>query len=308
MSDWDQQPVLSRCVDDDGEGVERYPLREAEIAPGLVVRRALPGRGRRMVGPWCFLDHFGPLAIGSGGGVQVGPHPHIGLQTVTWLIQGEILHRDSLGSEQLIRPGQLNIMTAGRGIAHSEETPADHSETIEGLQMWLALPGEQSSIAPAFDHFADLPADTLDGSQVTVALGRWRGLESPARVYSQTIALEMRLVADSACVVPLDPGHEHALLPIHGDIEYDNQAIARGALYYLDRGRRQIELRASTRATAFLVGGEPFAEQPVMWWNFVAREPQTIRRAREDWESGRRFGRVTGTALGRIAAPPLKGS
>lgn len=287
-------------------GVEPYPLRETEIQPRLRVRRALPASGRRLVGPWCFLDHFGPLEIGAGRGIQLGPHPHIGLQTVTWLFQGEILHRDSLGSEQLIRPRQLNIMTAGRGIAHSEETPAHHGDTVHGLQMWLALPREHAAASPAFDHFDALPTREVGGSQVTVAVGRWCDKESPAPVYSPAVALEIRLDAGEPCPLPLDPDYEHALLPLHGDVRFHDVTLTPGALWYFDRGRRWIELYAPTGALAFLVGGERFAERPILWWNFVASDLPTIRRAREDWEHGRRFGAVNGASAARVAAPPLR--
>lgn len=166
------------------------PAREARVGD-VLVRRLLPLRQRRSVGAWCFVDHYGPMSVDGVAGMRVPPHPHIGLQTVTWLIAGNVLHRDSLGSEQMIRPGQLNLMTAGRGIAHAEESPAEHDPQLHGVQLWVALPDAQRRVAPAFEHHAELPAFAAGGFEVTVFLGSLPGAQSPATVYSEIVGAEI---------------------------------------------------------------------------------------------------------------------
>src|SRR6266487_1264181 len=182
--------------------------REARVGD-VTVRRLLPLRQRRSVGAWCFVDHYGPMSVDGMAGMRVPPHPHIGLQTVTWLISGNVLHRDSLGSEQMIRPGQLNLMTSGRGIAHAEESPADHDPGLHGVQLWLALPGAHRDTAPGFEHHAELPAVRLGGLDATVFAGSLAGVSSPARVFSGVVGAELSAPADAQGTVPLLPGHEH---------------------------------------------------------------------------------------------------
>ena len=175
-----------------GAGEPELTVARLARVGDLEVRRLMPLRRRRSVGAWCFVDHYGPASVDGVAGMQVPPHPHIGLQTVTWLLAGNVLHRDSLGSEQMIRPGQLNLMTAGRGIAHSEESPEDHDPALHGVQLWLALPGADRAVAPAFEHHAGLPSFRLAGFEVTVFAGTLAGVRSPATVFSPVTGAELR--------------------------------------------------------------------------------------------------------------------
>jgi quercetin 2,3-dioxygenase len=286
--------------------LESYPAREAALPGGLVVRRALPRAGRRMVGPWCFLDHYGPLSFEAGKPMDIGPHPHIGLQTVTWLIEGEALHHDSLGHERLIKPGQLNLMTAGSGISHAEETPSRSSGRLHGVQLWVALPEARRHGRPAFDHYADLPVAAIDSVRAAVLMGELAGMRSPATAHSRMVGAEVVAHADGEARVPLDPRFEHALLLIDGRAALGERVLEPATLYYLGTGRDGLSLSARAGSRLMLLGGEPFGEHILMWWNFVARTADEIAQARNDWEQGsRRFGSVPAYAGGRIPAPPL---
>ncbi len=288
------------------------PAGEAELTSArlarvgdIEVRRMLPLRRRRSVGAWCFIDHYGPASVDGVAGMQVPPHPHIGLQTVTWLLEGNVLHRDSLGSEQMIRPGQLNLMTAGRGIAHSEESPAEHDPGLHGVQLWLALPGPDRQAAPAFEHHADLPVAALGGLRVTVFAGALAGGRSPARVYSPLAGAEVSAPRDARGRIPLAAGHEHVIFVAEGTAEVDGTVLAPGGLLYLGTGRGSVDLAAAGGTRAFLLGGEPLGETLLMWWTFVGRTPGDIAGAAADWANGERFGQVTGYRGAPLAAPPL---
>ncbi|MBO0776234.1 MAG: pirin family protein [Actinobacteria bacterium] len=271
----------------------------------IAVRRLLPLRRRRSVGAWCFVDHYGPTSVDGVAGMQVPPHPHIGLQTVTWLIEGDVLHRDSLGSEQMIRPGQLNLMTAGRGIAHSEESPAGHDPALHGVQLWLALPGADRQAAPAFEHHADLPVTGLGGLRATVFAGSLADARSPARVFSPLVGAELAAPRDAQARIPLAPGHEHVLFVAEGSARAGGTLLAPGALLYLGTGLPAVDLAAAEGTRVFLLGGEPLGETLLMWWNFVGRTPADIMEAAADWAAGERFGRVSGYRGAPLAAPPL---
>jgi quercetin 2,3-dioxygenase len=271
----------------------------------IEVRRLLPLRRRRSVGGWCFVDHYGPMSVDGVAGMQVPPHPHIGLQTVTWLIEGNVLHRDSLGSEQMIRPGQLNLMTAGRGVAHSEESPADHDPGLHGVQLWLALPGADREAAPAFEHHAQLPVLGLGGAEVTVFAGSLAGVTSPARTYSPLVGAEIHAVREGSVTVPLIPGHEHVIFAARGTAGFNGTSLAPGALLYLETGRDSLTLMAPAGARLFLLGGEPLGETLLMWWNFVGRAPDDIIEATQAWAAGERFGEVRGYRGAPLPAPPL---
>ena len=269
---------------------------------GIPVARSLPRRGRRTVGPWCFVDHFGPADVPEAA-MQVGPHPHIGLHTVTWVLEGEVLHRDSLGSEQLIKPGQLNLMTAGRGVAHAEETPPGATGTLHGLQLWVAQPQATRDGAPAFEHHSTLPEAEAGGAVATVLVGELAGVHSPARVDSPMVGADLMIGGPAA--VPLDPAFEHGLLVVDEPVAVDGTIVAPGAFAYFEPGRAELGLARTGRAgRALLVGGTPFEEPVLMWWNFVARTREEMVQARREWEAGSaRFGPVE-SELGRIAAPP----
>lgn len=262
--------------------VEVAESRVAQVGTATV-RRALPSRPRRTVGPWCFADHFGPVEPSGGGGLVIGPHPHIGLQTVTWLVAGELLHRDSLGSEQLIRPGQLNLMTAGHGVAHAEESTG--SGTLHGAQLWIAQPERTRHGPPAFEHHAALPQAALSGGgTATVLVGALaRGVASPARRDTDHVGAELDLPG-GAVMVPLDPAFEHALMVLSGVVDVAGTTVPPGRLAYLGTGRHEVALSTvAGPVRALLLGGVPFGEALLMWWNFVARDRQEIDRAYRAW-------------------------
>jgi redox-sensitive bicupin YhaK (pirin superfamily) len=258
-----------------------------------------------MVGAWCFLDAYGPHDLTGTAGMRVGPHPHIGLQTVSWLVEGEILHRDSLGSLQDIRPGQLNLMTAGRGISHSEETPVEHGSVLQGVQLWVALPDADRDVAPAFTHHADLPVITDGGLTATVLMGELSGEVSPARTFSPLLGAEITLAAGSDTRLPIRTDFEYAVLTLDGAATVDGVSLKAGPLLYLGQGRSSLNLQAGSETRVMLLGGEPFEERLVMWWNFVARDHDEIVQAREEWAHGSAFGEVHGYAGPAIPAPPM---
>ncbi len=276
---------------------------------GIAVSRTLPHRDRRMVGAWCFVDQYGPHDTVSGPPMRVAPHPHTGLQTVSWLVQGEVLHQDSLGSVALIEPGQLNLMTAGRGIAHSEESPRERSRLLEGVQLWVALPDPYRHTDPDFAHHPDLPVLAEGGVAITVIMGELAGAASPARTFSPLVGAEIALEAAAATRIELNRDFEYAALALRGEPEVDGAPITAGSLLYLGRGGTGLDLRGGAAPSrVLLLGGEPFAERIVMWWNFVGRGHDEIVVDREDWMAGTRFGRVDGYDGAPIPAPPMPGT
>jgi quercetin 2,3-dioxygenase len=270
--------------DDDLEVTE---AREARVGD-MTVRRLLPLRLRRSVGAWCFVDHYGPMSVDGVAGMRVPPHPHIGLQTVTWLISGNVLHRDSLGSEQMIKPGQLNLMTAGRGIAHSEESPVEHDPLLHGVQLWVAMPDASRHVEPAFAHHAELPSAGIGGFEVTVFAGSLGGARSPALMFSEIVGAELAAGRDA----------------LAGAAEVAATVLRPGQLMYLSTGRDQVTVSAPAGSRLFLLGGVPLGERLLMWWNLVARTPDEIEAAVADWREGR-FGAVADYDGEPLAAPPL---
>jgi redox-sensitive bicupin YhaK (pirin superfamily) len=281
------------------------PGHDVPLGRYTTVRRLLPQRPRRMLGAWCFVDHFGPDDVAGRPGMRVPPHPHTGLQTVSWLVDGEILHRDSLGSRQSIVPGQVNLMTAGRGIAHSEESPARHPPMMHGLQLWIALPEHARHGEPRFDHVPEVPVVTEGGVRITVVVGAVGEARSPVITHSPLIGAEVLLSAGDSASLPLEPGFEYGLLAMTGAAEVDGAGLAPGSLLYLGRDRTGVRVASGAGARLFLLGGEPFDEPLVMWWNFVGRSHEEIAEARADWMAGRRFGTVTGYAGDALPAPPM---
>jgi quercetin 2,3-dioxygenase len=284
---------------------EVLAAREVDLGEGTRVRRLLPKHERSTIGAWCFLDHFGPLDIARLPGMRVPPHPHIGLQTVTWLVEGEVLHRDSLGNQQLIRPGELNLMTAGLGIAHSEESPPDHPPVLHGVQLWVALPERSSRVDPAFDHLSELPLAETAGTRITVLMGELLGARSPARAYAELLAAEIEMRGGTDEDLPVRADFEHGWIVLSGDAAIDGVTLRPGNLLYLGVGRERIPVRTRGPARLLLLGGEPFGEPIFMWWNFVAHSAEEIARARSDWEAGTRFGDVVGFDGRPLEAPPL---
>ncbi|HEX5804260.1 MAG TPA: pirin family protein [Azospira sp.] len=290
--------------------VERIAARRADIGGGITVQRVLPVRERRTIGAWCFLDHAGPAVFEPGGGMRVGAHPHIGLQTFTWLIEGEVLHRDSLGNEQVIRPGQVNLMTAGRGIVHTEESlPGERR--LHAAQLWIALPAAVADCAPAFEHHPALPEWDLGGCRATLLTGSHGGHVAPTRAHSPLVGLDLVSRQAAAIGLPLDPAFEYGLLPLTGEIHLGGQRFAANELAYLGRGRDAIGVDLAPGTRLLLVGGEPLDEEIVIWWNFVGRSKSVIAQAQRDWENGtdggysERFGRVAGYRGEPLKAPPL---
>jgi redox-sensitive bicupin YhaK (pirin superfamily) len=251
------------------------------------------------------VDHYGPLDVDGVTGMNVPPHPHIGLQTVTWLLAGDVLHRDSLGSEQLIRPGQLNLMTAGRGIAHAEESPADHDPTLHGVQLWVALPDVSRHVQPAFEHHASLPRTGLGGFAITVLMGELAGAASPATAFTPIVGAELTATAHAAsCLLPLRPDFEHVVFVAAGQASLNQVDLTVGELLYLPTGHPEVMLAASADSTLMLLGGEPIGERLLMWWNFVARTPAEITAATTAWQAGE-FGPVGGYRGEPMPVPPL---
>ncbi len=271
---------------------------------GIRVRRTLPHRDRRMVGAWCFLDAYGPHPAGDAP-MRVGPHPHTGLQTVSWLLAGSVLHRDTLGSLRLVEPGRLNLMTAGAGIAHSEETPAGDTGDLHGVQLWMALPDGARHRAPAFAHHAELPVRIGGGLTTTVIMGSVDGAVSPAECHTPLVGAQLDLAAGTVGRLPLDRTFEHAVLVLDGEVTVDGRLQGTGPLRYLPPGPDAVTVAADRPARALLIGGEPFGERIVMWWNFIGREHDEIVAARDDWQAGRRFGEVHGYPGDRLPAPPM---
>ena len=301
VSERDADPVPSPA-DPVVPPIEVVEGRKAEVG-GFGVRRMLPRRARRTVGAWCFADHMGPGTVSPGHGLDIGPHPHIGLQTVTWLLDGGVLHRDSLGSEQLIRPGQLNLMTAGRGVSHSEETSGVHTGTVHGIQLWVALPAATRDGDPAFEHHAELPQVELgSGGAATVLIGSFAGETSPARADTDHVGADLDL-GPGRTVIPLAPSCEHALITLDGSVSVGGHPLEPGRLGLLGVGRDEVALDAGAPARALLLGGSPFPDELVMWWNYVARARDEVVAAHREWTAGAaRFGTVA-SPLDRIDVP-----
>lgn len=286
---------------------ERLEAHRAVIGDGFEIRRAVPNRHRRMIGAWCFLDHAGPVDYAPGQGLNIGPHPHIGLQTFTWMIEGEVLHRDSLGCEQLIHPGQVNLMTAGKGISHSEESPTGRAGRFHSTQLWIALPDAERHRGPDFHHYPDLPIIDRGGFRITVLAGACDGERSPAKVYTPIIGLDLTTRRRAQMTMPLDPSFEHAVLTLEGAPRLNGEVLEPGTLLYLGTGRASLEFESSTASRMLLIGGAPFGEEILLWWNFVARTPAEMETATRDWIEGNRFGKVHGARGKPLIAPDLKG-
>ncbi|MEO6473456.1 MAG: pirin family protein [Aeromicrobium sp.] len=284
------------------------PSREVPLGGvrGITVHRTLPHRDLPTVGAWCFVDYFGP----SYDGMHVLPHPHTGLQTVTWPMLGEIRHKDNLGSDIVLKPGELNLMTAGRGVSHSEfDVKAGLGEErggpIQGLQLWVALPEDRRHGPAGFENHADLPVVEKPNLSATVFMGSLDGATSPATIYSPMVGAELTVRKGSSQLV-VDEAFEHAVMILEGNVSVNSLGLSRTQMLYMSPGRTHISITAQTDAKLLLVGGEPFEEELVMWWNFIGRTHDEIAEARADWERGsERFGSVAGHGGQVIPAPNL---
>jgi quercetin 2,3-dioxygenase len=294
-----------------GPALDLLPGKEVLLGESTRVRRLLPTLGRRLVGAWAFVDHYGPDDVTTTAGMQVPPHPHTGLQTVSWLLEGSVHHRDSLGSDVTFGPRELPLMTAGLGIAHSEQSPVSHPRLLHGVQLWVVLPDAVRDRAPAFEHHASLPEFSSDGLSATVLVGEFGGARSAATTHTPLVGVDLELAPGSDVEVPLEPDFEYGLLSSAGAVEVEGVAVATGAMLYLGTGRRSLRLRggatvdgSSTRL--MLLGGEPFEERIVMWWNFIGRSGEEITDYAEQWNAeSDRFGAVLGYEGNRLEAPPL---
>lgn len=326
MSDLEKDPAeVVGTGDCDGPALELLEPRQVVLGRTTKVRRLLPNKNRRMVGAWCFVDHYGPddvthrvdsYDVPGERGMQVPPHPHTSLQTVSWLFEGEIEHRDSVGSHAYVRPGELNIMTAGNGIAHSEISSPTAPPTLHGAQLWVALPDSaRTTVAPAFNAYADLPTVEFDGAHATVMIGTVAGVTSPAPAYTPLVGADITIDAGRTLTLPLTVSNEYAVLIVDGLLSVGDLTPGFGELAYLGAGRESVELVASDNGVRFLLlGGEPFEEELVMWWNFIGRSHEEIVAARDAWQSAigaggnDRFPMVAGYDGDPLPAPTLPAS
>ncbi|WP_240529115.1 pirin family protein [Streptomyces antioxidans] len=290
--------------------VEAEVLAAREVPLGgpraMSVRRTLPQRTRTLIGAWCFADHYGPDDVAATGGMDVPPHPHTGLQTVSWLFSGEIEHRDSLGSHAVVRPGELNLMTGGYGISHSEVSTAD-TTVLHGAQLWVALPEAHRNTGRDFQHYAPEPV-RIDGAEIRVFLGSLAGDLSPVRTFTPLLGAQVTLEPRAAITLAVDPGFEHGLLVDGGEVRMADTLLRPADLGYVHPGVDALTLvnESDAPTRTILLGGAPFEEEIVMWWNFIGRGHEDIVRAREDWEaSSDRFGSVEGGSGERLPAPAL---
>ena len=294
-------------------GVEVIVPREVPLGGprSMTVRRTLPARERSFVGAWCFVDHYGPDDVSATGGMDVAPHPHCGLATVSWLFSGEVEHRDSLGTVALVRPGEVNLMTAGRGISHSEvSTPS--TTVLHGAQLWVVLPSAVADVEPRFEHHVPEVVEVADGVRAQVFVGALWGSVSPVRVETPLVGAEVVLAGGASVLLPVPDGFEVSVLVDGGSVALGGRAVARGELGVVGAARHPggVSVTAGAEGARVLVlGGEPFGEEVVMWWNFIGRSGDDVVGAREAWEGGSRFGVVEGYVgpVPRIPAPALPG-
>lgn len=265
-----------------------------DLGDGFTVRRALPGAQLRNVGPFVFFDAFGPVTMPAGKGLDVRPHPHIGLATVTYLFEGEVLHRDSLGSVQRIRPGEVNWMTAGRGIVHSERTPPELRAgglRMAGIQLWVALPKSDEEAEPSFAHYEALPLLEDDGLALRVILGRLGDAASPVRTHSPMFYADAAVSRSARLTLPFDYD-ERALYVVSGTVVIGAETFTSGELVLLLPGA-EVPVEAPSPARFLVLGGPPLDAPRFVWWNFVSSSKERIRQAAADWKDGR-FARVPG--------------
>ncbi|ANI37351.1 pirin family protein [Mycolicibacterium vaccae] len=308
MSNTEAAPAEVDCVTSGFTGV----LHPREVPLGgpraIRVRRTLPQRERSLIGAWCFADHYGPHDVRGGTGMDVPPHPHTGLQTVSWLFSGEVEHRDSAGVHAMVRPGELNLMTAGAGICHSEVTTPS-TTVLHGAQLWVALPESDRDTDRDFAHYAPTPR-TAGGLTTRVFLGELDGERSPVHTFTPLLGAQVDLQPDVEVIFDIDGDFEHGVLVDQGDVEACGSTLAVADLAFQGTGHHRLHLanRGDSPARVLLLGGTPFTEELVMWWNFVGRSHDDIVRYREQWQDhDARFGAVEGYrgAVSRLPAPPL---
>ncbi len=269
---------------------------QKDLGEGFVVRRALPHIKKRMVGPFIFFDHMGPVDFEMGHGLDVRPHPHIGLSTLTYLFEGEIIHRDTLGFEQAIRPGAVNWMTAGSGVAHSERSSATsraNAQRLHGLQIWIALPKKYEEVKSSFDHYPekDIPEFNSGNTKIRLVAGEYEGYKSPVQAYSDLVYVDLHLYKDEPLEMPAS-AFELALYVVEGHVKVGETILRAGDMGVLEQNKA-LRLHPQTNARAVLLGGRPFEEPRHIWWNFVSSSKERIERAKMDWVE-RNFGSIKG--------------
>ncbi|MFT2818231.1 pirin family protein [Leifsonia sp. A12D58] len=315
MSNLETEPVERICLDTPAaaDGIEILEPRMVPLGGprAMTVRRTLPQRSRSLIGAWCFVDHYGPDDVTTRG-MDVPPHPHTGLQTVSWLFAGDIEHRDSTGAHAFVRPGELNLMTAGRGVQHSEvSTP--QTAVLHGAQLWTAIPDASRHVAPFFERYAP-PVLQHQGAQVSVFLGSLLGHISPATTFSPLVGAQIDVPANTEIALPVDPRFEHGVLVDTGEVTVDDEPVPRHSIGYRAQGAETLIIATgATPARLLLIGGEPLDEQIVMWWNFIGRSHEEIVAFRAAWQSeviagadaAGHFGAVAGYPGAPLPAPTL---
>ncbi len=281
--------------------VQKFLSGEKDVG-GIPVARALPQAKKRTIGAWCFLDHIGPSDFGEGEkGLQVGSHPHINLQTFTWMIDGELLHKDSLGHERVIRRNEVNLMTAGSGIAHTEQTP-EGCKRAHAVQLWIVLPKDQV-IAPSFHFYEQLPMWSDAHADYILTTGTFGSHTAPTLQYSPIVGVDIRFQAATDVRLPTNPAFEYGLLVISGSLKIGGETFAENELAYVAAGSDTLPIEVGSQTHIMLIGGTPLDFEPIIWWNFVAPERTDINRAAEEWnQHSKRFGEVN-SELKRLLAP-----
>ncbi|APT92037.1 pirin [Corynebacterium phocae] len=306
------RPRAASCHN--GAKVEILTSRDVPLGGprAMTVKRTLPQRQRSMIGAWCFVDHYGPDNVATTGGMDVAPHPHIGLQTVSWLFEGAITHHDAAGFHAVVLPGEVNLMTAGNGICHSEVSTQD-TTVLHGVQLWLAQPDPARHGGRNFENYRpqrhEFPSDSgSSGGSALVFLGQLLGQKSPVKTYTPVVGAEINLNPGSSLNLAVNPDFEHGILLDEGTLEVEGIGVNRTEIAYLGVAEKSIHLHnpGDTPARMLVIGGTPFGEEIVMWWNFVGRSYQDIEQARADWEAhSPRFGKVLGY-IGRTPDSPVR--
>lgn len=291
--------------------VQVFEPREVPLGGprAMTVRRTLPHRDRSFIGAWCFVDHYGPSDVAETGGMHVPPHPHSALQTVSWLFEGEVEHHDSGGWHAFVRPGEVNLMTAGAGIAHSEVSTSE-TTTLHGVQLWVVLPEADRDLPRRLQHHAAADVELADGVRGRVFMGELGGQTSPIETATPLLGAEIHLAPGTKWTISADPTFEHGVLLDSGDLTVEGQAVGAGSLAVLDSGPDELHLESRDGARLMLIGGTPYDEEIVMWWNFIGRDHDEIATLREQWQAqAERFGTVSGYDGGRdwLPAPGLPG-
>ena len=317
MSNLEVAPVETLCRSETERKPDSGRVLDARLVPlggprAMTVRRTLPQRERSLIGAWCFVDHFGPDDVSGTGGMAVAGHPHTGLQTVSWLFSGAVEHRDTVGTHAIVRPGELSLMTAGIGIAHSEySTPS--TTVLHGVQLWLALPQRHRHTEPSFAHYAP-PMLHQDGAEVLVFLGSLFGATSPVGTFSPLLGADLSLRGGQTLVVPTNPEFEHGVLVDTGTVVVNGTAAGAGHLVFWPTGAEELILESvgDQQCRVLLLGGAPLGEEIVLWWNFIGRSHEEVATYRAEWQQARlssgeetRFGPFPDQWNSTLAAPAL---